>query len=67
MSAYFGYILHSKSADKFYVGQTSNLENRLLRHNHLSVNSYTSKYRPWQVVWVLEAPSLSAARNIENY
>jgi len=39
--------LYSASADKYYVGQTDNLELRLKFHNELSEKSYTSKHRPW--------------------
>ncbi len=30
---YFVYILWSNSTQKFYCGQTNNLQNRLFRHN----------------------------------
>ena len=30
---YFTYILYSKNLDKYYVGSTNNLENRMERHN----------------------------------
>ena len=44
---YYVYILYSPSADKYYIGQTENLELRLKFHNELSEKSYTSKHRPW--------------------
>ena len=45
---YFVYILYSEGFDKYYIGQTNSLEQRLERHNEFdSTNSYTSKYRPW--------------------
>ena len=44
------YILYSEKADRYYVGQTSNLNKRLFDHNHPVVNSkYTSKYIPWKL------------------
>ncbi|MCB9296522.1 MAG: hypothetical protein H6559_25920 [Lewinellaceae bacterium] len=33
-------MLYSPSADKYYVGQTPELETRLLFHNELSENSF---------------------------
>jgi len=30
---FFVYILYSASFDKYYVGQTRNLEDRIIRHN----------------------------------
>ena len=41
------YILYSPSSDKYYIGQTPDLETRLLFHNELSEDSFTSKHRPW--------------------
>ena len=61
------YILHSPSSDKFYVGQTANLEQRLLEHNETSTKSFTSKYRPWILKTSFEMPSRSAAMKLEKY
>jgi putative endonuclease len=44
------YILYSYNFNKTYVGQTSNLENRLLEHNQTAVKGYTIPYRPWTLV-----------------
>ena len=30
---YFVYILYSEKTDRYYVGQTQNLDERLVRHN----------------------------------
>ena len=64
---FYVYILHSQSADKFYVGQTENVENRLSSHNELSENSFTSKYRPWAVKRVIEVKTRSEAMILERY
>ena len=46
---YYIYILQSKiNTDRFYVGFTENIENRLKDHN-LGKNPYTSKYKPWRI------------------
>lgn len=47
---YFVYILYSQIADKYYVGQTDDPDRRLLEHNKLSENKFTSKYRPWKCI-----------------
>ena len=44
------YILFSPSHNKIYIGYTSDLENRLLSHNHLSPKGYTVRYRPWVLI-----------------
>ena len=48
---FFIYILYSGSADRFYIGQTSDVERRLHEHNHPLKNSkFTSKYIPWELM-----------------
>lgn len=41
---HYAYILYSPSADKCYIGQTPDIETRLLFHNEISENSFTSRY-----------------------
>ncbi|MEI6882738.1 MAG: GIY-YIG nuclease family protein [Bacteroidota bacterium] len=48
------YGLHSEKHNKIYIGFTSDLEARLLSHNHLSTKGYTIKYRPWKVFYTEE-------------
>ena len=47
--AYYVYILYSEKSDKYYVGQTDNVERRLIEHNEQEKVSYTSKHRPWRL------------------
>ncbi len=47
---YTVYVLYSESYDKIYIGYTSNLEQRLLSHNHLAKKGYTVRFRPWTLV-----------------
>ena len=61
------YILYSPTYEKYYVGQTPDMETRLLFHNELSENSYTSRYRPWELKRVIEVGSRSQAVRIERY
>ena len=45
---YYVYILYSESADKYYVGHTSNPQKRLSEHNSYENKSkFTAKYQPW--------------------
>ncbi|MBP6512087.1 MAG: GIY-YIG nuclease family protein [Bacteroidia bacterium] len=48
---YYVYILYSISTGSFYKGQTSNLEERLKRHNSGS-EKYTYKGIPWKLIHV---------------
>jgi len=45
------YIIYSPSADKFYVGSSSNPEGRLLAHNHPQNNGWTKRHQPWKLVY----------------
>ncbi|WP_129718045.1 GIY-YIG nuclease family protein [Pedobacter sp. SYP-B3415] len=45
------YVLYAISYDRIYIGYTSNLESRLMSHNFLANKGYTSKFRPWIVVY----------------
>ncbi|MFB6343546.1 GIY-YIG nuclease family protein [Saccharicrinis sp. FJH62] len=65
---YCVYILYSKSADKYYVGSTSNIEQRLYQHNNSTVNKFTSKYRPWELMSFFEVgDSKRVALQIEKH
>ncbi|MGB9702859.1 MAG: GIY-YIG nuclease family protein, partial [Candidatus Kapaibacteriota bacterium] len=47
---FYVYILYSPSHNRFYIGQTNNLNNRLFRHNSGQVLS-TKHYRPWILIF----------------
>ncbi|MEQ8217925.1 MAG: GIY-YIG nuclease family protein [Arenibacter sp.] len=46
---YVVYILFSETTDRYYVGQTNNIEKRLVTHNN-GGKKYTSKGRPWILI-----------------
>ena len=48
---YSVYILFSEEHNKFYVGYTSNLIERLNSHNELSKKGWTINFRPWKVIY----------------
>jgi len=50
------YILYSTRADRYYVGHTSDLSQRVVSHNRVDEpeGHYTRKNGPWEVVWVEE-------------
>jgi putative endonuclease len=47
---YFVYILYSKLKSKFYIGYTSNLEERITRHNQKS-KGFTGSVNDWEVIY----------------
>lgn len=46
---YLTYVLYSKKYDKIYIGQTNNVERRLVEHNS-GKHRFTKRYIPWSVV-----------------
>ncbi|MFH1457417.1 MAG: GIY-YIG nuclease family protein [Patescibacteria group bacterium] len=40
---YYVYIIYNNDHDKFYIGQTNNINKRIIEHNS-GVSKYTSKY-----------------------
>jgi len=54
------YILYSKELDRYYVGSTSNLQERL--NKHLSSNKgFTSKAKDWELKYQESFESTSDA------
>lgn len=47
---YYTYIIKSKIADKYYIGETDNLERRIILHNEGN-SIFTKEYIPWEVVY----------------
>ena len=44
------YILYSKNKDRFYIGYTSNVDNRIIRHNQKS-KGFTGSVNDWCLVY----------------
>lgn len=47
---FFIYIIYSKEADKYYVGQTENIEDRLISHRS-GISKYTSMADDWVLLY----------------
>jgi len=62
--AYFLYILKSSLVDKYYVGISANPQVRLQYHNTIE-KGFTSRYRPWKIVYLKEYDSKSEAHKVE--
>ncbi|MBL7788391.1 MAG: GIY-YIG nuclease family protein [Chitinophagales bacterium] len=62
---YFVYILYSSKFDKYYIGQTNNLSDRLTRHNAGSVKS-TKPYLPWILELSIEKDSRRESMELER-
>jgi putative endonuclease len=63
------YILQSESTDRFYCGQTNNLELRLHEHNDPGYNGTKTTKRfkgPWKLIWTFECSDRSEAMRLER-
>jgi len=61
------YILHSEDYDKYYIGFTHDIQNRLIAHNHLKNKGYTKKYQPWVLMYSKSFIVKNEAMNYEKY
>ncbi|MGB6038107.1 MAG: GIY-YIG nuclease family protein, partial [Cryomorphaceae bacterium] len=50
-------------ADKFYIGQTSEIQERLIRHNEGQADKFTLRYRPWSIFHLIHCSSREDAIN----
>jgi putative endonuclease len=63
---YFVYVIRSLKDGRFYVGITSQVENRVHEHNVGKTKS-TKGYRPWELILIEEFPTRLEARAREIY
>ncbi|MDO9552132.1 GIY-YIG nuclease family protein [Rhodonellum sp.] len=71
MGQFFVYILYSSSIDKYYVGQSENMANRIAFHNDGARNKiWTRRGIPWELKIVFgyesKTESLKAEKFIKN-
>ena len=59
------YVLFSDISDRYYVGQTSNIEERIERHNQGLVKS-TKFGIPWKIVLLIEIETRAEAMILER-
>ncbi|MHA7128672.1 GIY-YIG nuclease family protein [Algoriphagus namhaensis] len=68
MLKYYVYVIYSAARDKYYVGQTSDLEKRLEEHNsHFYSDSYTTLSADWVLKKSLICQNRGMAIKIENH
>jgi putative endonuclease len=61
---YYFYILYSKKLDKFYLGHTKDLDDRLRRHNSHH-KGFTGKANDWKIIYSEHYSSKQLAYNRE--
>ena len=63
---FYTYVLKSQILPKYYTGYTDDLEKRLLDHNS-GKSVYSSRYKPWVVVYYEEFDSKEQSIAREKY
>lgn len=67
MDFHYVYILQSQQdSNRYYTGQTENLNERLLMHNQGKCK-HTSKYVPWKIKTAIAFTDKQKALDFENY
>ena len=66
MEKYYTYILYSEKLDRYYIGSTSDVDTRLIRHNAGGTKS-TKSGRPWVLVYKEVFNTRAEAYNRELY
>ena len=66
LMSFYLYILKSINFEKTYIGHTNNLKRRLREHNS-GKSEYTSKFKPWKVLYTEIFPSRDKAILREKY
>ena len=68
--AHFVYILHSTSRNRFYIGASSQPEERLKKHNHHH-KGFTGGTNDWSIVYLQEfqnkADALAREKEIKSW
>ena len=62
------YILHSKSINRYYIGYTSDIRERVILHNngHFGGRSYTCKASDWDLFLLIPCDTISEAMFLES-
>lgn len=63
---YYLYILQSDFDNSYYIGHSSNIEDRLMEHN-LGRTRYSKSKRPWQLKYVEKYNTKAEAIKRELY
>ncbi len=66
MDAYHTYILQSEKDGSYYTGYTHDIGERLRKHNSANTG-YTSRKKPWKLVYVETFGTKSAAMEREVF
>ncbi|MBF4514939.1 GIY-YIG nuclease family protein [Flavobacterium sp. ANB] len=62
------YIIYSDSCQKFYIGETASIENRISKHHdHFYSNSFTKIANDWKIVLLFNCINKDEAVYLEKF
>ena len=68
---YTVYAIYSESHNKIYIGYTSDIEGRLIAHNHPKNKGWTKHYIPWILVYSeqfeIKAEAMAREKQLKSY
>ena len=65
---HFVYIIYSQKFDKYYIGETYEIQQRLMFHNSRDDNTNSTKSGiPWVLFLAIQVENRSVARKIETH
>ena len=68
MATYTCYIIYSQSLNRYYVGETENIDLRISQHNSgFYKSAFTSKAKDWELFHFIECADRRQARLIEAH
>ncbi|WP_036150512.1 GIY-YIG nuclease family protein [Maribacter forsetii] len=59
------YIIYSQTLDRYYIGSTEDINERLIRHNNGNGSTYTKKAKDWELKWKREHETRADAMSLE--
>jgi len=60
------YVLYSESFDKIYIGFSTDVQKRLASHNDDRNKGWTSRYKPWKIIYTEEFDNKTTALKREK-
>ena len=68
MIKHFVYILYSQKIDKYYIGETHDVNLRIEKHNEdYYDNKWTKKGKPWCIYFSIECLCKRQAKQVEQH
>ena len=68
LKMHYLYIIYSKSVNKFYIGETHNIEERIIKHNeHSYSDSFTKIANDWELVLLFNCSNKEEATFLEKF